>query len=59
MRKVKINRDGSITIKRIVTTTIRPEHRVIFRELDNPCEDCEYKYNCRIDRIKDLINRCF
>jgi hypothetical protein len=58
MRKVKINRDGSITIKRVVTTTIQPK-RFIFREVDNPCEDCPYKYECRIDRIKDIINNCF
>lgn len=58
MRNVKINRDGSITIKRVVTTTIQPK-RVIFREVDNPCEDCEYKYECKIERLNSLFNRCF
>jgi hypothetical protein len=54
MKKVKINRDGSITITREVT--IKPERRIIFREIDNPCEDCDYKYNCK---IKDIIDNCF
>jgi hypothetical protein len=58
MRKVKINRDGSITIKRVVTTTIQPK-RVIFREVENPCEDCEYKYECKIERLSRLFNNCF
>jgi hypothetical protein len=57
MGKVKINRDGSMTI--ISKVTIQPKRRIIFREVDNPCEDCPYKYECRINRIKDIINNCF